>query len=102
MAAIGEIGVMRGIDRPGDDAAIDEDWLAEHDVGQVGAGTSIGVVADEDIARLHCLDRVPLQDFGYDPDKAAEMHRDVLGLAQGPAVPIEQRGRTVAALLDVR
>jgi hypothetical protein len=32
MAAIGEIGVVRGVDRPGDDPAIDEDGLAEHDV----------------------------------------------------------------------
>ena len=81
MAAIGEIGVMRGIDRRGDDAAVDEDWLAEHDVGQVRAGTGIGVVADEHITRLHLFDRVPLQDLRDDPDKAAEMHWDVLGLA---------------------
>jgi len=101
MAAIGEIGVVRGIDRPSDDAAVDKYRLAEHDVGQVGAGTGIGVVADEHVARLHRLDRVALQDLRDDPDKAAEMHRDVLGLAQGRAVPIEQRGRTIAAFLDV-
>ncbi len=81
MAAIGEIGVVRGIDGPGDDPAIDEDRFAEHYVGQVGAGAGIGVVADEHIARLHRLDRVALQDLGYDADEAAEMHRDVLGLA---------------------
>ena len=52
MAAIGEIGVMGGVDRPGDDAALDENRLAEHDVGEVGAGTGIGVVANEDIAWL--------------------------------------------------
>ena len=99
--AIGEIGVMRGIDRPGDDPAIDEDRLAEHDVGQVGAGAGIGVVADEHVARLHLLDRVALQNFRDDADEAAEMHRDVLGLAQGRAARVEQRGRAVAALLDV-
>jgi len=81
MAAIGEIGVVRGVDRPGDNAALHKNRLAEHDVGQVGAGTGIGVVANEHIARLHLFDRVALQDFGDDPDKAAEMHRNVLGLA---------------------
>jgi hypothetical protein len=33
VAAIGKIGVVRGVDRPGDDAPVDENWLAEHDVG---------------------------------------------------------------------
>src|SRR6185437_15982174 len=35
------------------------------------------------------------------PDEAAEMHRDVLGLAQRVALGVEQRGRTVPPLLDV-
>ena len=33
MAAIGKIGVVRGIDRPGDDAALDKNRLPEHDIG---------------------------------------------------------------------
>jgi hypothetical protein len=99
--AIGEIGMVRGIDRPGNDPAIDEDRLAEHDVGQVGAGPGIGVVADKHVARLHILDRVALQDLGDNPDEAAEMHRDVLGLAQGRAARVEQRRRAVATLFDI-
>ena len=46
--------------RPGDDPAIHKDRLAEHDVGQVGAGAGISVVANEHVARLHLLDRVAL------------------------------------------
>ena len=51
MAAIDEVGVVRQVHRPGDDAAVDEDRLGQHDVGQVGAAALIGVVADEDVAR---------------------------------------------------
>jgi hypothetical protein len=45
VAAINEIGVMRSIDRPGDNAALDENRLAEDDIGQVCASTGIGVIA---------------------------------------------------------
>jgi hypothetical protein len=45
---------------------------------------------------------VALQDLGHDADEAAEMHRDMLGLAQGRTVAIKQRGRAIAALFDVR
>jgi hypothetical protein len=47
----------------------------------VRAAARIGVVTNEYIARPHCLDRVALQDLRNYPDEAAEMHRDVLGLA---------------------
>jgi hypothetical protein len=33
VTTIGEIGVVRGIDRPRDNPAIDEDRLSEHDIG---------------------------------------------------------------------
>ena len=42
-----------------------------------------------------------LQDLRNDPDETAKMHRDVLGLADGRPVPVEQRGRAIAALLNV-
>ena len=60
MAAISEIRVMRGVDYPGDNMAVDENRLAEHDVGQVGARTCISVISNEHIARLHLFDRVAL------------------------------------------
>src|SRR5215472_11185435 len=71
-------------------------------LGQVGAAAGISVVADEHVARPHRLGRVALQDLRYDADEAAQMHRDVLGLAKGRAVPIEECGRAVAPLFDVR
>src|SRR5258708_4141793 len=101
MAALGTIGPARGGDPPGDDAAIDEDRLAEHDVGEMRAAAGVSVVADKDITGVHRLDRVPLQNFGNHADEAAEMHWDVLGLAQRRAARVEQRGRAVAALLAV-
>ena len=101
MAAIGEVRVMREIDRPGDDASFDEDRLGQHDVGQMRAAARIGVVADEDVAGTHVGDRVLLEDLRHDADEAAEMDRDVLGLAERMALDIEQRGRAVAPLLDV-
>ena len=55
VAAIGEIGVVRDIGRPGDERAVDEDRLGEHDVGQMRAAAGIGVVADEDVARPDVL-----------------------------------------------
>ena len=81
MAAIGEVGVVRQVDRPGDHAAVDEDRLGHDDVGQVRAAALIGVVADEHVARLHLLERMALHDVRQQADEAAEMHRDVLGLA---------------------
>ena len=101
VAAIGEVGVVRQVHREGDDAAVDEDRFGEDDVGQMRAATLVGVVAAEHVAWLHLLDRMALQDVRDQADEAAEMHRDVLGLAQRVAMNVEQRGRAVAAFLDV-
>ena len=51
VAAIDEVGVVRDVDRPGDELAVDEDRLGQHDVRQVRAAALVGVVADEDVAR---------------------------------------------------
>ncbi len=101
MAAIGEVGVVREVHRPGDDAPLDEDRLGQHDVGQVRPAALVGVVADEHVARAHLLDRMALQDALDHADEAAEMDRDVLGLAERAALDVEQRGRAVAPFLDV-
>ena len=61
----------------------------------------IGVVADENIARLHLRNRMALQDMREDADETAEMHRNVLGLAQRLTTRVEQRGRAIPPLLDV-
>src|SRR5436853_7807381 len=100
MPAIGKICVVCGVHRPGDNSVTDKDRLAEHDVRQMRAGTGIGVVADEHIARPHRLEWMTLQYFRDGPDEAAEMHRNVLGLAQGRAARVEQRGRAVATVID--
>ena len=55
VAAIDEVGMVGEVHRPGDDAAVDEDRLGEHDVGQVRAAALVGVVADEDVARPDVL-----------------------------------------------
>ena len=81
MAAIGEVGVMRQVDRPGDDASIDEDRFGEHDVGQVGPAALVRIIAAEHVVGTHFLHRVALQYVGDQADEAAEVHRDVFGLA---------------------
>jgi hypothetical protein len=101
MAPVGEIGVVGGVDRPAGDLAIIEDRLGQHDVGQVRSAALEGVVADEDIAGPDLRQRVAPHDVRDDADEAAEMHRDVFGLAQRVAPDVEQRRRAVAPLLDV-
>ena len=101
VAAIGEIGVVGGVDRPGGDGAVDEDRLGQHEVGQMGAAALERVVADEHVTGPHVGGVVPLEDVRDDADEAAEVHRDVLGLAERGARRVEQRGRAIPPLLDV-
>ena len=86
VAAIGEVGVVREVHRPGDDVAVDEDRLGQDDIGQMRAAAFVGVVAENTSPGRISLDRVALQDVRDKADEAAEMHRDVLGLAQRVAV----------------
>jgi hypothetical protein len=95
VAAIREVGVVRSVDHPGDEPPLDKDRLTEHDIGQVRTAARIGVIADEHVARPHRVDWVPPDDLGDDADQAAEMHRDVLGLAQHRAGPVEQSRRSL-------
>ncbi len=60
VAAVGEIGVVRGVDSPGDEISLVEDRLGEHDVRQMRAAALIGVVADEDVAGAQRLHRMAL------------------------------------------
>src|SRR6185437_14039930 len=60
-----------------------------------------GVVADEGVARADVLGRIAPYDVRHQVEEAAEMDRDVLGLAQRLALRVEQRRRAVAPLLDV-
>ena len=101
VAAIDEVGMVRQVDRPGDQAAVDEDRLGQHDVGQMRAAALVGVVADEGVARPDVLGRVAPHDVLDEVEEAAEMDRDVLGLAERLAGGVEQRRRAVAPLLDV-
>ena len=101
VAAIDEVGMVGEVHRPGDHAAVDEDRLGDDDVGQMRAAALVGVVADEGVARPDVLRRVAPHDVLDEVEKAAEMDRDVLGLAQRLAGGVEQRRRAVAPLLDV-
>jgi len=101
VAAVGEVGVVREVDGPGDHFAVDEDRFGEHDVGQMGAAALVGVVAAEHIARAHFGARVALHDVRDQVEEAAQVHRDMLSLAQGFSVEVEQRRGAVAAFLDV-
>jgi hypothetical protein len=65
------------------------------------AAALVGVVADEDVAGADRLLGEAPPHVRQEGDEAAEVHRDVLGLAQRVAAPVEERGRAVAALLDV-
>ena len=102
VAAIGEIRVVRQVDSPERHFAIDEHRFGEHDVGQMRAAALVRVVAAEHVAGLHLLDRMALHDVRDQAQETAEMHRNMLGLAQRVAGEIEQRRRAVAPFLDVR
>ena len=92
VAAVVEIRMMGDVDGPGGGYAIDEDRLGQHDIRQMRATALIPIIPDEDIAGLHRLNRVFAHDVGNHVEQAAEMHRDVLGLAERHAVHVEQRG----------
>ncbi len=101
MAAVDEVCMVSEVHRPGHEPSVDEDRLGQHDVGQVGAAALVGIVADEGVARPYVLDPVAFHDVRHQLDEAAEMDRDVLGLAERLALGIEQRRRAVAPLLDI-
>ncbi len=101
VAAVGKIGVVGGVDRPGDNLAVDEDRFGEDEIGKMGAAALVGIVADENVAGPDVLDRVALEDMRQHVDETAEVHRDVLSLAERVACGIEQCRRAVAAFLDV-
>ena len=69
----------------------------ERDVGQVRAAGE-RVVQDPGLARRG----VVRADRGDGVGKRAEVDRDVLGLRDHPPARVEERGRAVAPLLDVR
>ncbi len=65
------------------------------------AAPGIGIVADENVARAELRHVVAGADLRDEIEEAAEMDGDVLGLAEGAALGVEQGGRAVAAFLDV-
>ena len=87
-----DVRVVRARDREADLRAGDE-----RDVGKMRAAGE-RVVDDEDLAGRG----LALAHGGDGLRHRAEMYRDVLGLGDHPAVAVEERGRAVAALLDVR
>ena len=87
-----DVGVVRARDREADGRARDE-----RDVGQVRPARE-RVVEDEDVARPGIV----RADGGDGVGHRAEMDGDVLGLGDHAAAPVEERGRAVAPLLDVR
>ena len=93
-----DVGVVRARDREAEDLAVDVDRRDERDVGQVRAAAE-RVVEDQDVARRRARARSP-------PPPPRASRRGGRGCAR-PARPsrpcgVEQRGRAVAALLDVR
>ena len=101
MAAICEVGMMRCIDRPGDQLAVLENRLRQNDIRQMGAATLIGVVADKHVAGRKTIRAHMLQNIGNKADKRAEMHRDMFGLAKHCPPGVEQCRRAIAAFLDI-
>jgi hypothetical protein len=56
------------------------------------AAALISVIAYEDVPGAQRLARVAFEDMRQGAKEAAEMHRDVLGLAERLAVHVEERG----------
>ena len=87
-----DVGVVGARDREAEDGA-----GHERDVGQVRAA-GVRVVEDRDLAGLEPEAHDRGDGFGH----RAEVHGNVLGLRDHPPALVEQRGRAVAAFLDVR
>ncbi len=87
-----DVGVVGARDREAEVGARDE-----RDVGQVRAA-GVRVVEDRDLPRPE----VEPHDRGDGIGHRAEVDGDVLGLGDHPSTLVEQRGRAVAAFLDVR
>src|SRR5262249_7642659 len=101
VAAIDEVGMMSEVHRPGDHAAVDEGRLADGGVGEMRAPAPLGGLAHGSGAPPDVVGRIAAHDVLDEVQKAAEMDRDVLGLAERLAGGVEQRRRAVAPLLDV-
>ncbi|MNV00320.1 hypothetical protein D3C71_904800 [compost metagenome] len=101
MAAIGEVGMVGGVDGPGHKPVLNEDRRCHDDIGQVSAAPFIGIIADEDVAGLDVFQTRRLHQIRDEADEAAEMHRDMLGLAEHCAIGVEECRRAVAAFLDI-
>ena len=92
-----DVGVVGAAGCVSGQLAVHVDGGDDRDVRQVGAA-AVRVVEDERVAGLRVLGGDRLHGRGHGP----EMHRDVLGLHRHLAGRVEQRGRGVAPLLDVR
>jgi hypothetical protein len=91
-----DVGVVGARDRVGEDVAVDVERRDERDVRQVGAA-AVGVVDDPHVAGVGLVLDHRRHRLGH----RAEVDGDVLGLGDHRALGVEQRGRAVAALLDV-
>ena len=90
VTSVPEVGVVRKRRRPGTELAVDEDRAGQHDVGQVGAATGVGVVADEGVAICDLIERMPGEDGLDDPHQRAKVHgRSALVLGDAVALGIE-------------
>ena len=92
-----DVGVMGTAGGEARELAGAEDRRDHRDVGEVRPAP-IGVVEDPRAAGLLVLVHDRLHRRGHRP----EVHGDVLGLHHHPPALVEQRGRRVAPLLDVR
>ena len=100
--AVDEVRMVRDVRGPRRDRPVDEDRLHHHDVGKVCPAARVRVVADEDVALAHLLERMARRHVLHHAHQRAEMHRDVHRLAERAAARVEETRRAVAPLLHVR
>jgi len=99
--AAADIGMMPDIGGEEAHRAIDKHRRHDRDVGHVGAGGEIRVVAQKGVAVAHLGRRKIAQHTLDRAEQRAEMQWDMGRLGDQPSRRVNQPDRTVAALLDI-
>ena len=96
-----DIGMVRDVADPGDDAPVGEDRRGHVDIRQMGAAGRVRIVGDDDIAFLDVV-AIARQQAVHQPAHRRDVNRErLLRLGDQPAPGVHDRGRVVVALLDV-
>src|SRR5262249_5541620 len=95
------VRMMRDVRNESEQPSLHEDGRHHGDVRQMRSAPRVGIVRREHVARLERFARVPPEYLAHHPEERAQVQRNMLGLGNHLALPLEDRRRAVPALLDV-